>query len=119
MKKHNKKELREYRKALRKNLTSAEAHLWKHLQNRKFEGRKFRRQHSINNCIVDFYCASEKLVIELDGQVHMNPTAKEKDYRRDMHLKSLGFTVLRFENRMVFDELQNVLEEISRHCRAM
>lgn len=68
MKKHDKPTLRNNRKELRQNLTSAEAFLWKHLQNKKFEGRKFRRQHSIDNFIVDFYCTSEKLIIELDGE---------------------------------------------------
>ena len=64
---HNKIELKPYRKALRKDLTPAEAFLWKYLQNRKLEGRKFRRQHSVGNYIADFYCSSERLVIELDG----------------------------------------------------
>ena len=109
---HNKKELKEYRKELRKKLTPAEAFLWTYLKAKKLEGRRFLRQHSIDYCIVDFYCASEKLIIELDGEVHMNAVAQEKDYKRDQHLKTLGFMVLRFENKMVFDQLDAVLEEI-------
>ncbi len=109
---HSKKELEKYRKALRSNLTPAEAFLWKQLSARKFEGRKFQRQHSIHNYIVDFYCAKEKLVIELDGQVHMNPAAQEKDAKRDKTLENLGFKVIRFENKMVFDQLPSVLQEI-------
>ncbi|MBW1298512.1 endonuclease domain-containing protein [Aquimarina litoralis] len=109
---HNKPELRNNRKQLRKNLTSAEAFLWKYLQKRKFEGKKFRRQHSINNYIVDFYCAEEKLIIELDGEVHNNPTAEERDTKRDKDLSELGFSVIRFENKMVFDYLPSVLQEI-------
>ncbi len=76
---HNRKSLEPYRKKLRHHGTTAEAYLWTHLQQKKLEGRKFRRQHSILNFIVDFYCAEERLVIELDGQGHMNPTAEEKD----------------------------------------
>ncbi len=69
---HNLKHLEERRKALRKSLTSAEATLWKYLQKSQLKGRKFRRQHSIKNFIVDFYCAKEKLIIELDGAYHLD-----------------------------------------------
>ncbi|MAZ71824.1 MAG: cytosine methyltransferase [Flavobacteriaceae bacterium] len=109
---HNKPELRKFRKELRQNLTPAEAFLWKHLKNGQFEGRKFRRQHSIENFIVDFYCASEKLVIELDGQVHFNEESQIYDKARQEQIESLGFTVIRFENKMVFDLLPSVLLEI-------
>lgn len=109
---HNKKQLEPFRKELRKNLTPAEAFLWKQLQNRQLRGRKFRRQHSIENFIVDFYCPQEQLIIELDGEVHTNLTAEEKDRNRDELLVKLGFTVLRFENKMVFDFLPSVLKEI-------
>ncbi len=109
---HDKPELKVYRKELRKSLTPAEAFLWKHLRNKKLEGRKFRRQHSIKNYIVDFYCAQEKLIIELDGEVHMNFATQEKDNKRDVDLASLGFIVIRFENHMVFDHLPSVLQEI-------
>ena len=82
---HNHKNLKEYRRTLRNNSTSAEAFLWKHLSSRKLEGRKFRRQHSIGNYIVDFFCPSERLIIELDGQVHLNATAEEKDEARTQY----------------------------------
>jgi len=112
MKKHDKPELKYLRKELRKKLTPAEAFLWKQLQHKKLEGRKFRRQHSIENFIVDFYCSFEKLIIELDGEVHNNPTSEEKDEIRDSRLQELGFKVLRFENQMVFQHLSSVLREI-------
>jgi len=110
---HNKKELEAFRKRLRNNSTSAEAFLWNYLKKGQLEGRKFRRQHSIKNFIVDFYCAKEKLIIELDGQIHFNPTAQEKDRKRDDLLEGYGLHVLRFENKMVFDCLDSVLKEIS------
>ena len=53
------------RKELRKNLTPAEAGLWKMLKNKQLYGLKFRRQHSIENYIIDFYCPAIKLIIEL------------------------------------------------------
>ena len=109
---HNRKELESFRKDLRKHLTPAEAFLWRHLKSSQLKGRKFRRQHSIENYIVDFYCPGEQLIIELDGQVHMNPTAEEYDLQRTATLEELGFTVIRFENKMVFDFLPSVLQEI-------
>tara|TARA_R100000687_G_scaffold67671_1_gene56807 strand:- start:720 stop:1085 length:366 start_codon:yes stop_codon:yes gene_type:complete len=109
---HNRKYLEPFRKELRNNLTPAEAFLWKQLQQRKFKGRKFRRQHSIENFIVDFYCAEEQLIIELDGDVHKNPLAEENDEKRNKKLEDWGFKVIRFENKMVFDFLPSVLKEI-------
>ncbi len=100
------------RKELRKNLTPAEAYLWSQLKAKKLENRRFQKQHSIDHYIVDFYCWAEKLIIELDGEVHMNAFAEEKDAKRDAHLQYLGFNVLRFENKMVFENLPSVLQEI-------
>ena len=114
---HNKKELERFRKELRSNLTPAEAFLWKELKEKNFEGKKFRRQHSIKNFIVDFYCPEERLVIELDGEVHVNALAVEKDRKREEELKKLGFTILRFENKMVFENLDSVLREIRDNFR--
>ena len=114
---HNKKILKPFRKQLRKNPTPAEAFLRKYLKGKKLEGRKFRRQHSIDFYIVDFYCVSEKLVIELDGQVHFNPAAQEKDYIRTQHLEGLGIRVIRFENKQVFENLFSVLKEIKHNFR--
>ena len=109
---HTRKELKEYRKFLRENMTLAEAFLWNFLKAKKLEGKRFTRQHSIGNYVVDFYCASEKLIVELDGQVHLNSTIEEKDLKRTRYLESLGFNVIRFENKMVFDFLPTVLKEI-------
>lgn len=109
---HSLKHLKEKRKELRKSLTPAEAYLWKHIKSRQFEDRRFNRQHSIKNYIVDFYCAKEKLIIELDGEVHNNVFAQEKDEERTKILNELGYTVIRFENKMVFENLASVFMEI-------
>ena len=114
---HNKNELLEFRRELRKNLTPAEAFLWKHLKAKQLEGKKFVKQHSIGNYIVDFYLASDKLIVELDGEPHQNTTAAEYDLKRTQYLNSLGFTVIRFENRMVFDNLKSVLMEIKENFK--
>ena len=109
---HNRKELIESRKDLRRNLTPSEAFLWKHLRAKQLDDKKFVKQHSIGKYIVDFYLASDKLIIELDGEVHQNPAAMEYDEQRTAYLTGLGFSVIRFENKMVFDNLQSVLMEI-------
>lgn len=101
--------LKTFRKSLRNNLTPAEAKFWKVVQNKNFEGRKFRRQHSVGNYILDFYCPSEKLAIELDGEVHFNETAREYDYERKLFLEHYGIKVLRFENKLVFEDLEWML----------
>ena len=112
MKIHNRSYLRKRRKELRNNLTIAEAFLWNYLKGRRLANRKFRRQHSIGPYIVDFYCADEKLIVELDGEVHNNPITEQYDYKRSMYLENLGYKVLRFQNQMVFAQLASVLNEI-------
>lgn len=109
---HNIKGLKTFRKQLRKNLTPAEAALWSLLKNSQLEGRKFRRQQSIDNFIVDFYCPSEKLIIELDGEVHNNADQIDKDIDRDKKFNAVGFKVLRLENKFVFEHREQVLNDI-------
>jgi very-short-patch-repair endonuclease len=109
--------LKERRRALRNNLTSAEAVLWILLKDSQLSGRKFRRQHSIKKFIVDFYCPSEKLVIELDGSSHDNSGQVNADYDRDNELKTLGLKVLRIENDMVFRHPEETLEIIERQFK--
>ena len=93
-------------------MTEAEGCLWEALKDKKLEGRKFRRQHSIGYYIADFYCPSEKLIIELDGQHHYTLEGKEKDIERDTHLALLQLKVLRFENKEVLENLNEVLKKI-------
>lgn len=112
---HNRKYLESRRKELRKNLTPAEATLWKYLQRSQLQGRKFRRQHSIENFIVDFYCPKEKLIIELDGAYHLDFAQQNYDLERTKRLESLGFKLIRFENKLIFENITSVLEEIANH----
>lgn len=112
---HNQNNLKEMRKQLRNNLTPAEAELWKHLQKSKLEGRKFRRQHSVGNYILDFYCPQEKLGIELDGKDHFTDNGYEADTIRTEYINSLNIKIIRFENKEVFEQLEGVLEEIKQN----
>jgi len=112
MKIYNKEILKDTRKVLRKNLTKAEAILWKALKNKQIDGRKFRRQHSVGNYILDFYCPSEKLNIELDGMPHFTIIGEKKDKKRDEYLRTLGIKIIRFENRDIYNNLSGVLDVI-------
>jgi len=112
MKIHNRKSMKEFRRHLRHSLTPAEAALWKGLKGSKLEGKKFRRQHSIGNYVVDFYCPECKLAIELDGEKHFNSMASVYDLHRNEFLNRYNIRVLRFENRAVFEHPDGVLEMI-------
>ncbi len=92
---HNRKSLKQVRRSLRNSLTSAEAVLWKNLQRSQLHGKKFRRQHSIGDYVVDFYCPECRLAVELDGQGHFNSVAAERDYVRTKFLEGLQVRVLR------------------------
>ena len=117
VKKHNQPNLKESRKFLRKNLTPAEALLWRILKNKNLEGRKFSRQHSINNYIVDFYCASEKLIVELDGQHHFTPEGKYFDAIRDTELSEQGYIIIRIEKEQLFKNPAGVVFDIIRRFK--
>jgi very-short-patch-repair endonuclease len=105
--------LKTNRQELRKNQTPAEETLWQYLRNEQLEGRKFRRQHGIENYIVDFYCASERLIIELDGEHHSEGETYFNDCVRDARLQQLGYRVLRFSNYHISENLQAVLNQIA------
>ena len=100
-------------KVLRNNPTDTELFLWKYLQKSQIEGFKFRRQQPIGQYIVDFVCPKKKLIIELDGGGHA--FQEEKDKRRDIWLKKEGFTVLRFWDNDVFNNIEGILESIRGH----
>jgi very-short-patch-repair endonuclease len=100
------------RKQLRRSLTPAEARLWIELKQSRLSGRKFRREHSVGKYVLDFYCVEEWLAVELDGQVHRNEAARAYDRERTEFLNGVGIEVIRFENILVFEELEFVLGTI-------
>ena len=103
---------------LRKHMTKAELILWKELRNKKLLGLKFRRQHPISRFIADFYRHKHKLVIELDGEIHLKNYVAINDKKREDEIKSLGITVLRFKNNEIINHLESVLQQISNFCNA-
>ena len=97
------------RNSLKANPTEAEKILWEYVRNKKI-GHKIRRQHIIDNFIIDFVCLSKKLVIEVDGKIHEQQ--KEHDELRTLRLKDMGYQVIRFKNKEVFKNPEKVTEEI-------
>ena len=112
MQENNRKELKEIRQYLRTNGTPAEAVLWNAFKSRKLDGWKWRRQFSIANYILDFYCPEAKLTIELDGQPHYTIDGMIRDDIKTENLEDLGIRIIRFENRMLREMPDLVLDTI-------
>jgi len=99
---------------LRKNQTEAEDLLWELLRNKQLNGYKFRRQHPIKpGFVLDFYCAKEKLTIEIDGEYHNSEDQKYADEERTAILEDKGIDVIRFQNSEVLEQTEQVLQEIA------
>jgi len=96
--------------------TPAEDHLWQRLRNRQIHNLKFRRQHSIDRFMVDFYCADARLIVEVDGPIH--DYTPEEDAIRQAFLESQGFHVLRFTNDAVLNHLPSVIARIAEVAEA-
>ena len=107
--------LKSRRRKLRNKCTMAEDILWQHIKHSKLGGRKFRRQHSIGRYILDFYCPSERLAIELDGPIHDRPERIAYDRKRTEYLISVGIRVVRFRNKALLQNPKKVLTEIAEH----
>lgn len=106
--------LTNHAKSLRKNSTKAEALIWSRIRSRQVEGIKFRRQQPIEKYIVDFVSFERRIIIELDGGQHASQ--KKKDQLREKRLTEDGFTVLRFWNNDVLENIDAVLEIIRQNC---
>jgi very-short-patch-repair endonuclease len=86
---------------LRLNPTPAERHVWSLLRGRAVLGLKFRRQHVLHGFIVDFYCTDERLVLELEGDVHDGSDRQTYDASRAAFLEAAGYRVVRIRNHDV------------------
>ena len=100
---------------LRREMTKQEKHLWYDFLSSY--PMRFRRQKQFGYYIVDFYCAAEKLVVEIDGSQHYEPEAKEKDDARTAYLNSIGLKVVRFSNYDVDAHFDGVCTTIDRIMR--
>lgn len=99
---------------LRKNPTDAERKLWILLRHKQLDGYRFRRQQPVGPYVADFFCASEKLIVELDGDQHGADKNLEKDQARTTWLNKKGYRVLRFANHEIFKMPSIVKESIWR-----
>ena len=100
------------KRLLRRQMTRAENSLWLRLRAKQFYGLKFRRQHGIGPYIVDFYCPEKAIIIEVDGDVHADEIHIIKDQKREKDLKSLGLSVIRYNNDDVINNFEGVLEDL-------
>src|SRR5579863_760106 len=99
-------------RALRQTATEAENRAWFFLRKLRVEGIKFRRQHPIGKYVVDFCCTERRLVIELDGSIHSQPSHSLKDRTRVQYLKEHGYTIAQFPNGMVLEAPETFVEKI-------
>jgi len=106
------KNLQPYANKLRHNMTKAEACLWKYALRASSLGVPFRRERPIGRFIADFVCLPLKLVIEVDGISHLYEETKVKDAQKDKELKEMGFDVLRFEDNLILNNINLVIEVI-------
>jgi len=90
-------------------MTEAELKLWEHLRNKKL-GVKFRRQHVIDFYIPDFVALSIKLIVEVDGKIHLKQ--KKEDSERTKRLEVLGYKIIRFTNDEIENDILKVLNKI-------
>ncbi len=99
--------LKERARELRKRMTLSERMLWNRLKSRQVHDLQFMRQKPIDEFIVDFYCSKLKLKIEIDGITHNDK--QEYDLKRQNKLEKLGLNFLRFEDRYVVENINNVI----------
>ncbi len=104
--------LKQYSRQLRENMTDAERNLWAKIRMKQLKGYQFYRQKPIGDYIVDFYCPKAKLVIEVDGSQHFSDEMTEDDKIRDEYINSLGLKVLRFTNTDILTHIDGVVESI-------
>ena len=108
------------RREFRAALTPAEALLWRRLKRSQLAGHKFRRRHSVGPYVLDFYCPTEKLGIELDGTfdgtAHDHAAPVRRDVFRTAYLAAAGVRLIRFEEGAVVHDLAGVLASIARCC---
>lgn len=107
------KRLQQFANANRKEMTKAEACLWKYvLGGRKMLGYQFRRQRPVSVYIADFMCKELMLIIEVDGITHQWENVCANDAIRQLRLEKLGFTVLRFDDEDILQHINHVYASI-------
>jgi very-short-patch-repair endonuclease len=110
---YNRTEDKDKRQMLRRDSPPAERLLWSRLRECQVGGLRFRRQYGIGVFVLDLYCPSCKLAVELDGMSHDSDEAQDYDRQRQAFIESFGIRMLRFPNQAVFADLDTVVEQIA------
>jgi adenine-specific DNA-methyltransferase len=113
------KEALERQRRLRRKSTEPEKRLWKQLRGRQVAELKVRQQVWLGPYIVDFFCAEARLVIELDGETHVEPEAVAYDGRRTAFIEAEGYRVRRFWNNDVMQNIEGVVAMIEETAREL
>jgi very-short-patch-repair endonuclease len=106
------RELVERARILRNNMTLAEIILWSRLRSKKINGYKFRRQQPIFDYVVDFYCDELKMIIEVDGEIHLLSEKTDSDLKRDKILKINGYHIIHLTNLEIETELDATIKKV-------
>ncbi len=101
----------QYAEILRKNMTDAEKIVWERLCKNQL-GIRIRRQHPIYKYIAYYYCHELKLVIEIDGGIHLSKENREYDISRDITLNEFEIDIIRFPHAQVINNIDEIIEEI-------
>jgi very-short-patch-repair endonuclease len=112
------KKLKPFARNLRHNLTDAEQLIWSKIRKKQIGDFQFYRQKNIGDYILDFYCPTGKLIVEIDGGQHYEDDGMMKDQTRDKYLQMLGFAVLRFFDIDVLKNIDGVVERIYEHLKS-
>ena len=80
---------------------------------------KFRRQHPILDFVVDFYCHELKLIIEADGKYHEDDDAQYYDSEREKELKRYGFSIIRFTNGEILNDIDGVFKRLRKQVKSL
>lgn len=103
---------------LRREMSYPEVLLWQRLRGKPL-GLKWRHQHPVGqDYVADFYCASARLVVEVDGEIHSAPGAPERDESRDSYMRSRGLTVVRIPAREILEGADDAASAILRLAEA-
>jgi very-short-patch-repair endonuclease len=97
---------------LRHQPTPAENARWRRIRNRQVGGAKFRRQHTVEGFVVDFVCIEQRLILEVDGEIHNTIDQQAYDREREAILEGHGFSIIRFTNDEVLHSTDSVVARI-------
>jgi very-short-patch-repair endonuclease len=108
----NKSKEKQKRRTLRSNMTNAEKLLWQRIRKRQIKGKRFLRQFSVGEYVIDFHCPEIRLAIEVDGNTHNSKDEIEYDLTRQSEIENFGIIFLRIKNEEIFKNIDNVILKI-------